>query len=133
MTATSPNDSFPPNVFPQPKRSRTYEYHFGKGRKSTAKAFLLPPTWMFPYFFTATGGEGWVAFTGYKEDVADDLAAETLAGYLHKTLGFVVNKKHCERAAERIREEDSEHKNTSTEIKDMMSDIPNGKNHHMWG
>tara|TARA_R110000824_G_scaffold327654_2_gene514550 strand:- start:1718 stop:2515 length:798 start_codon:yes stop_codon:yes gene_type:complete len=134
LSSTSPNDSFPPNVFPQPKRSRTYEYHFGEGRKSTAKAFLLPPTWLFPHIFSMTGGDGWITFTGFKDDIVDELAAETLGTYLKDTLGFKINRKTCERTVERIREEESDLREVHSKGSEIIEGLKQtGNSDHMWG
>ena len=139
LGATAPNDSFPKNVFGQPKRTRTYEYHFGEGRKSTSKAFLLPPVWIFPYLFNASGGKGWITFTGFKEntkDPVDYVAAETLGNYLSKTLSMSVDKKIMMSAADRIREEETESAEMIEEatkaVASMLPKQPN-TNDNMWG
>ena len=139
LGATAPNDSFPKNVFGQPKRSRTYEYHFGEGRKTTTKAFLLPPVWLFPYLFHAAGGKGWITFTGFREhkkDPVDYLAAETLGKYLSKTLNMSVDTKIMMNAADRIREEESEAKEMMEEVTKVMNPLlpkqPTGDD-SMWG
>ena len=139
LGATAPNDSFPDNVFGQPKRTRMYEYHFGEGRKSTSKAFLLPPAWMFPYLFSAAGGDGWIGFTGYKQnskDPVDYIAAGTLASYISKTLSMSPDKKAMMNAADRIREEESDTLEMMEEAKRVASSMipkqPNA-NDNMWG
>jgi len=106
-TATASNDAFPDDIFSQPKRTRVYEYHFKEGGSRTTKlAFMLPPSWLFSHLFTEMGGEGWIVFTGYKEDgVVDETATTTFANYFKNRLNLPVNRKSIDKITARIQEE----------------------------
>tara|TARA_R100001463_G_scaffold19613_4_gene48125 strand:+ start:4575 stop:5363 length:789 start_codon:yes stop_codon:yes gene_type:complete len=138
LTTTFANEMFPDEAFPQVKRSRIYEYYFDGGSKSTSKAFLLPPAWMFPYMFNLHGGRSWVAFTGYKStDSVDELAADTLYDYIEK-LGVPVKRKNFDLAIERINDEMADEAEAIS-IMDSLRKIPNkgdnenGTESMLWG
>mgnify|MGYP003665436160 FL=1 len=134
-TTTSSNNIFPDEIYPQVKRSRAYEYNYSSGRKTNRKVFLLPPSWLFPYFFSLMGGQGKTVFTGYKEGQSvDSLAADTLSKYFRDNLCLPVNNEHMELAAERVVEEESDEKETLERMEVMKDNVSTKSDNSMlWG
>jgi hypothetical protein len=133
-TTTAGNDAFPDELFTQPKRTRVYEYHFGEGTRTTSKAFVLPPSWLFPYLFTEMGGEGWLVFTGYKEgDMIDDMAATTLTNYFKNHLHLPSSRAEMDRTCERIKEEVTDEVSMMDAIPDMKKLSKTDRINPMWG